>query len=175
MLYEKYAYQKRTIALYDLKLVTPVSESMKSQFYHSSRFTSPFFNLIVCVCVYVCVYVYFLLFLLFPWYFFLAQSRATVYLSQIWGDYPFVNACLMIFFFVQSRTREIARSSHGIKYTTERADVSRLVSLVRMEEPRLDVSSLWALTHPSSQRVRRSRDGTPRVPIPPLFIISIQK
>lgn len=126
MLYERNAYQKKD----DRAARSPVSSrgfeiSMKSQFYHSSRFTSPFFNLIVyiCVCICVCMYFsllfFFSLFLLFPRYFFLAQSRARFACrrSEVTTYSVTLTSCE---FFVQSRTREIARSSHGIKYATER-------------------------------------------------------
>lgn len=147
---------------------------MKSQFYHSSRFTSPFFNLIEYIYVYVCAF-FFPLLLLFPRYFFLAQSRARFACrrSEV-TTAPFVNVLWFFFFRSVSHARNRAQQPRNkICNRKSRCIASRLVSLVRMEEPRL-VSSRRALTHPSSRRVRQlARERDPQSPL--LFIISIQK
>lgn len=81
--------------------------SMKSQFYHSSRFTSPFFNLIV----YVCVCVFFYSSFSFRDIFFLRNraQRFACRRSEV-TTIRSLTACLMIFFFVQV-AREKSRAA----------------------------------------------------------------
>lgn len=92
--------------------------SMKSQFYHHNSFTSTsliFFNVFLFYFT-LLLFFFFLLFSLFPRYFFLARSRARF--ACLWK----VILSVLSTFLIQSRTRGIARSSHGIKYATERVD-----------------------------------------------------
>ena len=66
----------------------------------------------------------FLLLWLFLRYFFLARSRARFACRS---SEVILRPAVLSTFLVQSRTREIARSSHGIKYATERVDCYRYI------------------------------------------------
>lgn len=161
---------------------------MKSQFNHSSRFTSPFFNFMVyiymcmCVCANVCVFSFslFSLFLLFPRYFFPAQSRARARFacrrSEIVTTYNSVRNAFVKFFRSEPHARNRAQQPRN-KICNRKSGyiASRLISLVRMEEPRLGVVPTGAPTHPSTQRVRRSRGRGPAGPDPPRLFYNLYK
>lgn len=145
--------------------------SMKSQFYHSSRFTSPssrslppsFLSYISALRFYVYVFLFFVIFV--PLSFrdiFSSRDRAhgsSAAIPKSWLPVPLYNPSTIS---VQSRTREIARSSHGIKYATERVGYTRIRYRVAinqscsMKEPRRA-----AVSAPPSRRGRRSRKRAP--------------
>jgi hypothetical protein len=182
MLYESYAYQKRTIALHDLRSVTPGSESLCNHSFTTVLVLPPpsliFFLLYTCMCANVCVYVSFLLFCYFRSSFSfrdIFSSRAvarTVCLPQVRGDVtvPLVTSCD---FHSKSHARNRAQQPRN-KICNRKSGciASRLISLVRMEESRLAayVSSRRASAHPHLERVRRPRERDPRGPrLPPVY------
>lgn len=139
MLYERYAYQKED----DRAVRSPVSHtifigiSMKSQFYHSSRFTSPSSNSFLKFLFLLFSLLFFLLFSFLSLSAIFFSSRDRAHGSPVATFKVTFCSAVSSTISVQSRTREIARRSHGIKYATERVDVyvyvivSRLISLVR--------------------------------------------
>lgn len=181
MLYERYAYQKRgRSTLCDLRSVTLFSS--ESLWNHSFTTVLVLPPLLRSYFFFVFSYLYCMVLFNFFFLLFSFLSLSAIFFSSRDSAHGSpaarskVTSCsaLSSTISVQSHTREIARSSHGIKYATERVDVcvyaivSCLISLVRYKNRDEQPSA-----RPPVEGGAAHANG-PQAPVLPA-IISIQK